>query len=110
VVTEGTARRAAGAFVDAHGAAIPVGGKTGSGDNRFKTFARGGGMIAARPVSRTAAFAFYLGDRHFGVLTASVSGQAAGAFVFTSSLPVALLRLLAPALENRLHLAPPPTN
>ncbi|HYB74384.1 MAG TPA: transglycosylase domain-containing protein [Candidatus Sulfotelmatobacter sp.] len=108
VVTEGTARRAAGAFVDDHGAIIPVGGKTGSGDNRFKTFARGGGVIAARPVSRTAAFAFYLGDRHFGVLTASVSGKAAGDFVFTSSLPVALLRLLAPTLETRLHLAPPP--
>jgi membrane peptidoglycan carboxypeptidase len=107
VVTEGTARRAAGAFADAHGTAIPVGGKTGSGDNRFKTFARGGGVIAARPVSRTAAFAFYLGDRHFGVLTASVRGNAAGEFVFTSSLPVALLRLLAPTLETRLRLAPP---
>ncbi|HEY7676722.1 MAG TPA: transglycosylase domain-containing protein [Candidatus Methylomirabilis sp.] len=106
VVTDGTARRAAGAFVDAHGAAIPVGGKTGSGDNRFKTFARGGGVISARPVNRTAAFAFYLGDRHFGVLTASVSGKTAGNFVFTSSLPVALLRLLAPALETRLHLSP----
>jgi len=84
-----------------------VGGKTGSGDNRFKTFARGGGVISARPVSRTAAFVFYLGDRHFGVITASVNGETAGRFHFTSSLPVALLRLLSSSLVNRLELVSP---
>lgn len=103
VVTEGTARRVAGAFVDARGEPIEVGGKTGSGDNRHKTFARGGGVIASRPVSRTAAFAFYIGDRYVGVITASVTGKAAGNYHFTSSLPVALLRLLAPAIETRLQ-------
>ncbi len=102
VVKEGTARRAADAFVHTRGAAIEVGGKTGSGDNRYKSFARGGGVTSSRPISRTAAFAFYIGDRHFGILTASVIGKEAGSYGFTSSLPVALLELLAPAFENRL--------
>jgi hypothetical protein len=103
VVTEGTARRVAGVFMDAAGVPIPVGGKTGSGDNRVKTFARGGGVIASRAVSRTGAFAFYLGDRYVGVITASVAGKTAGAYAFTSALPVTLLRLLAPAIETRLR-------
>ncbi len=102
VVKEGTARRAAGAFVGAGGAAVEVGGKTGSGDNRYKTFARGGGVTSSRATSRTAAFVFYIGDRHFGVITASVIGREAGKYKFTSSLPVALLELLAPAIQPRL--------
>ncbi|HSB78362.1 MAG TPA: transglycosylase domain-containing protein [Candidatus Methylomirabilis sp.] len=103
VVTEGTARRVAGAFANSQGTPIEVGGKTGSGDNRYKTFARGGELIASRPVSRTAAFAFYIGDRYVGVITASVSGKEAGNYNFTSSLPVAILGLLAPAIETRLQ-------
>ena len=54
-------------------------------------------------MSRTAAFVFYIGDRYVGVITASVSGKAAGNYSFTSSLPVALLGLLAPAIETRLQ-------
>ena len=104
VVSEGTAQRAAGAFVDAAGTITELGGKTGSGDNRYQTVNRAGGVIASRPVSRTAAFAFYIGDRYFGVITASVIGSKAGKYEFTSSLPVALLRLLAPAIESRLPL------
>ena len=100
VVKEGTARRAAGAFVDAAGRTTELGGKTGSGDNRYKTFARGGGVIASRPVSRTAAFVFYIGDRYFGVITTSVTGKEAGSYGFTSTLPVALLKLLAPSIEQ----------
>jgi membrane peptidoglycan carboxypeptidase len=96
VVQAGTARRLAGAFGG------NLGGKTGSGDNRFKTFARGGGVTSSRAVSRTAAFVFYIGDRYFGVMTASVSGTTAGRFGFTSALPVAVLKLLAPGIENRL--------
>ncbi len=106
VVNKGTAIRTAGAFVDAEGAAIPLGGKTGSGDNRYKTFARGGGLISSRPVSRTAAFVFYIGDRYFGIITASVAGKESGNFHFTSVLPVALLKLLAPAIGNRLQPIP----
>lgn len=106
VVKKGTAIRAAGTFVDTQGAVIQVGGKTGSGDNRYKTFARGGGLITSRPVSRTAVFAFYIGDRHFGVITASVIGKEAGNYHFTSVLPVALLKLLAPVIQTRLQLTP----
>jgi membrane peptidoglycan carboxypeptidase len=103
VATRGTARRLTGAFVDATGAAIEVGGKTGSGDNRYKTFAQGGAVTSARPVSRTATFAFYVGDRYFGVVTASVTGGEVGKFHFTSALPVAILKLLAPGIQSRIQ-------
>src|SRR5262249_9276632 len=53
VVAGGTPRRVAGAFTH-KGQPLEVGGKTGSGDNRFKTFHRHGGVISARPVNRTA--------------------------------------------------------
>jgi hypothetical protein len=52
-------------------------------------------------VSRTAAFAFYIGDRYFGIITASVAGKAAGEYQFTSALPLSVLRLLAPAINTR---------
>ena len=106
VVREGTARRVAGAFT-LDSTALVVGGKTGSGDNRYKTFARGGALKASRAVSRTAAFAFYLGDRYFGVITASVEGPEAGEYEFTSALPVAVLKLLAPAIMRTIEVAPP---
>jgi hypothetical protein len=109
VVQEGTARRAAGAFTNGAGSPIALGGKTGSGDHRVKRVGRGGSVLSARAVNRAAAFAFYLGDRHVGVLTALVPGAGAKDHHFTSALPVTLLRLLAPALEHRLGLdAPPP--
>ena len=73
VVSDGTARRLAGAFVLPDGTPIVTGGKTGSGDNRFKSFSRGGAVIASRAVNRTATFVFYIGDRYFGVISASVS-------------------------------------
>ena len=52
----------------------------------------------SRPVSRTGTFAFYVGDRYFGVITAYVAGDKAANYVFTSALPVTALKLLAPAL------------
>lgn len=102
VVAGGTAGRLAGAFKDADGTPIAAGGKTGSGDNRFKTFGRGGIVKSSRVVSRTATFAFYVGDRYYGVLTAFVPGKEAGGYEFTSALSVQVLRLLAPALNARL--------
>jgi membrane peptidoglycan carboxypeptidase len=105
VVDHGTARRLRGAFV-VRGDTIQVGGKTGSGDNRLQTFARGGLPLTSTPKSRTAAFAFYLGDRYYGVITASVMGGVSGEYSFTSSLPLAVLQLLAPAFDVRLA-APP---
>ena len=102
VVDAGTARRLSGAFKDEDGKRIVTGGKTGSGDNRFKTFGRGGFVKSARPVSRTATFAFYVGDRYFGVMTAFVPGLEAGQYEFTSALSVNVLRLLAPTLNDRM--------
>ncbi len=105
-VEGGTARLLRGAFVGPDGTAPAIGGKTGSGDNRFETFARGGALIASRPVSRTGAFVFYIGDRYYGVITASVAGPAAEDYRFTSALPLAALRLLAPEINARLAAGP----
>ncbi len=99
VVETGTAVRLKHAF-DGSGTPMAIGGKTGSGDNRFDTFSRGGHLLTSRPVSRTAGFVFYLGNRWFGVITASVAGPQSGDYTFTSSLPVAVLRLLAPTLSD----------
>lgn len=104
VVERGTAARLRGAFVDSTGAPIWVGGKTGTGDNRFDTFGRGRRLLSSRAVSRTAAFAFCLGDRYYGVVTASVLGPEADQYSFTSVLPVEVLRRLAPSIEKQLHL------
>ena len=52
-------------------------------------------------MSRTAAFVFYLGDRYFGILTASVAGKEAGLYQFTSALPLTVLRLLSPEINAR---------
>jgi len=41
---------------------------------------------------------FYLGDNHFGTLTAFVPGKAAEGFRFTSALPVQVLKGMAPIL------------
>ncbi|MGH7804715.1 MAG: glycosyl transferase family 51, partial [Candidatus Binatia bacterium] len=101
VVEAGTARRLFGRFLGADGRPISIGGKTGSGDNRYKVFGRGGWLKSSRPVNRTAAFVFYLGDRYFGVLTAFVEGEQAGNYRFTSKLPVAILDLLAPTFNAR---------
>jgi membrane peptidoglycan carboxypeptidase len=59
VAQTGTARRLAGGFTDHNGKPIPVGGKTGSGDNRYET------RNSSRVVSRTGTFAFYIGDRYW---------------------------------------------
>ena len=110
VVDNGTARRVAGAFKTPDGKKIVAGGKTGSGDNRFKTFGHGGWLKSSQVVSRTATFVFYIGDRYFGVLTAFVPGQEASGYEFTSALSVSILRMLAPAINARLAGQPlPPT-
>src|SRR5262245_46671297 len=101
VVETGTARRVAGVFRGVGGKPIVVGGKTGSGDNRFETFAGRGKLVSSRPVSRTAAFAFYIGDRYYGIITASVAGKVSGQYEFTSALPLTVLRLFAPAINAR---------
>ncbi len=102
VVERGTARRLSGAFALPDGSPVTAGGKTGSGDNEFKSFGHGGGVISSRQVNRTATFVFYVGDRYFGVLTAFVDGAQAAHYSFTSALPVSILKLLAPPLNARL--------
>jgi membrane peptidoglycan carboxypeptidase len=110
VVDNGTARRVSGAFKTPDGKKIIAGGKTGSGDNRVKTFGRGGWLKSSRVVSRTATFTFYVGDRYFGVMTAFVPGKEAGRYEFTSALSVSVVRLLAPALNARLAGQPLPVS
>jgi len=103
VVDHGTAVRVRGAFTAPDGTPLVVGGKTGSGDNRFQTFARDGTVKSSRAVSRTAAFVFYIGERHYGIVTASVLGPEASAYTFTSSLPLAVLAIAAPAIQRHLE-------
>lgn len=104
VVEGGTAKRISGTFVRKDGKPITIGGKTGTGDNRFKTFSRGGGLISERVVSRSGAFVFYLGDRYFGTVVAYVAGADAAKYKFTSALTVQVLKVLAPTLMNHLDL------
>ncbi|MEX8518916.1 MAG: transglycosylase domain-containing protein [Leptothrix sp. (in: b-proteobacteria)] len=99
VVEEGTARRLKGALDEPGATPLRVGGKTGTGDNRLNSYTRGGGLIGSKVTSRTATFVFYLGDRHFGTLTAFVLGQSAGDYRFTSALPVQILKTMAPLLK-----------
>ncbi len=103
VVKKGTATRLAGVFKNQQGKDIIVGGKTGSGDNRFKTFDSDGHLQSSRAISRTGTFAFFLDDRYFGVLTAHVQGETASTYGFTSALPVATLGILAPSIEEVVH-------
>jgi membrane peptidoglycan carboxypeptidase len=99
VVADGTASRLRGAYATTDGELLPVGGKTGTGDNRFDHFAAGGGITSSRAVDRTATFVFFLGDRFFGTVTAYVPGPDAAHFTFTSALAVQLLRVLEPELK-----------
>jgi membrane peptidoglycan carboxypeptidase len=107
VVEEGTAARLAGALKTADGKPITIGGKTGTGDHRFERYGKGGALLESRVVNRTATFAFYLGDRYFGTLTALVPGEQAGQFGFTSSLTAQILKTLLPQLQPHLYPQPP---
>ncbi len=98
VVEVGTARRLKDAFRGSDGKPLVVGGKTGTGDNRFEVFGKGGELISSRVVSRSGTFVFYVGDRYFGTLTAYVHGPRAAKYKFTSALPVQILKELAPRL------------
>ncbi|MEW5965598.1 MAG: transglycosylase domain-containing protein [Pseudomonadota bacterium] len=108
VVEQGTAVRLANALQYGDGQPLPIGGKTGTGDHRFERYGRGGQLLESRVVNRTATFAFYFGDRHFGTLTALVQGEQAGRFGFTSSLTAQMLKTLLPQLQPHLNLVPPP--
>ncbi|WP_122314525.1 transglycosylase domain-containing protein [Pseudomonas cichorii] len=107
VVDGGTAKRVQGTFKLQDGSILAMGGKTGTGDNRIESIGAGGRIISSRAINRTATFVFYLGENHFGTLTAFVPGRAAEGFRFTSALPVQVLKgmapILMPYLENGGH-------
>lgn len=96
VVANGTAAVLKTAAPDGQ---LALGGKTGTGDNVVRTFGRDGRQVSARTTSRTATFAFFLGDRFFGVATAYVEGPDAAQYAFTSGLPVRIVGLLLPQLR-----------
>ena len=98
VVANGTAKRLAGAYRDADGKPLSVGGKTGTGDELADRYGPGTEAGKAKEVSRSAAFAFFLGDRFFGVITAHVPGVNAARYRFTSALPTQVLKALEPDL------------
>ncbi len=99
VVDGGTAVRARGAVVLADGTRVPVGGKTGTGDNRFEVFNARGQVLEAYTINRTATFVFTIGDRFYGVVTAYVDGPEAAKYGFTSSLPVQVFKNLVPTVQ-----------
>jgi membrane peptidoglycan carboxypeptidase len=98
VVEDGTAKRVKQAFVRPDGSIIPVGGKTGTGDQRFDTYGAGGRLIESRVVNRSATFVFNIDERFFGTIIAYVPGAQAADYDFTSGLPVQLLKVMAPKL------------
>ncbi|OGA00905.1 MAG: hypothetical protein A3H35_12715 [Betaproteobacteria bacterium RIFCSPLOWO2_02_FULL_62_17] len=106
VVEGGTARRLKGVYRSASGDPLPLGGKTGTGDHRYEVYNRGGQLMSSRVVNRAATFAFFIGERYFGTVTAYVAGELAAGYDFTSALPVQMLRQLEPIL--RPLLAEPP--
>jgi hypothetical protein len=108
VVAQGTASRLRGAYASASGQPMLIGGKTGTGDNRFDRFSRGGGIISSRVVDRTATFVFYLGDRFYGTVTAYVPGEQAARYHFISALAVQLLKSLEPELRPLIEAPPIP--
>jgi membrane peptidoglycan carboxypeptidase len=103
VVEKGTGTRLRGVYAGSDGMPLAIGGKTGTGDNRFETFGSGHRLIEARAVDRTATFVFFLGDRMYGTVTAYVPGQDADRYHFTSALAVSLLKALEPELRPLLQ-------
>jgi membrane peptidoglycan carboxypeptidase len=100
VVQNGTGQRARGAFTGEDGRPLIVGGKTGTGDNRYHVYSPGGTLVGSRVMNRTATFVFFAGERYFGVVVAYVPGRDAGDFKYTSALPAQVLRLLGPRFKG----------
>jgi membrane peptidoglycan carboxypeptidase len=101
VIEHGTGRRLAAGVVLEDGRTLEIGGKTGTGDNRFETLGPHG--RTSRVVNRTAAFVFTVGDRFFGTIVAFVPGREAATYGFTSALPVQTFKHLLPTLRPLLQ-------
>ena len=97
VVENGTGRRARGAILGPGGEALPIGGKTGTGDDRAKRFV-GNRLVSSTVLNRNAGLVFFIGDRYFGTIIAHVKGPQAANYSFTSALPAQILKILGPAL------------
>jgi membrane peptidoglycan carboxypeptidase len=106
VVEQGTARRAARLFQRPDGSVLSLGGKTGTGDHRFKRVDRSSRVVTAQAVSRAATFMFMIDERFFGTITAYVAGPEAANYRFTSALAVQILKNLAPTLQPLLYSPP----
>jgi hypothetical protein len=103
IVESGTGRRLSGVFVGPDGQPLAVGGKTGTGDHRSRQFGAGGRLLSETVVNRNAIFTFFIDDRFFGTILASVGGEQAKDFEFTSGLASQLLKVLEPALRPLLR-------
>jgi membrane peptidoglycan carboxypeptidase len=103
VVQGGTAKRLADGMTFPDGKTLPIFGKTGTGDQRFEVWAKGGRLIESRKVNRSATFVFIMGDRFYGTLTAYVHEPYAARYDFTSAMSVQLLKSLAPVLQPLLN-------
>lgn len=106
VVDNGTAKRVKGVYKDSAGQPLAVGGKTGTGDQRYDEFGAGGRLLSSRVVNRTGTFAFFLGDHFFGTITAHVAGEDAADYKFTSALSAQMLKSLAPILQPMINTVP----
>ena len=89
VVDGGTAVRARNSVHLSDGRVLPLGGKTGTGDNRE------GDVVK----SRTATFVFVIDNRFYGTITAFVEGPAAAHYGFTSSLAAQLFKTIVPDIQ-----------
>jgi hypothetical protein len=98
VVAKGTAKSVYRAFLSPDEMAIPIGGKTGTGDDQYKVYDSNGKLISAKTINRSATFAFIIDDRFFGNITAYVPGSSAADYTFTSSLPLAILKIASSCL------------
>jgi len=107
VVERGTAQQIRGTFTRGDGTSIAVGGKTGTGDNRYDVYGQKQQLIESRVINRAAVFVFFIGDRFFGTMTAYVPGSQAADYDFTSSLPVQILKMMAPSLMSLIDHQPP---
>ncbi len=106
VVDNGTAKRVRGVYKDTAGQPLLVGGKTGTGDQRYDEFGSGGRLLSSRVVNRTGTFAFFLGDHFFGTITAHVAGEDAADYKFTSALSAQMLKSLSPILQPLINGTP----
>ena len=117
VVERGTARRASRTFMlpdpEEEGEFIRdesmvIGGKTGTGDHRQRSFNKWGHLLKEKFVSRSATFAFLVNERYFGVITINVEGEHAENYNYTSSMATEIFQQLFPKVVKKLEDDPNP--